>query len=284
MVIKDVRYSAARTEKAEMRTRPLYDERALGQGALSGPADPTLENVKKPALSVVSRAQKPISPSIQIDTRRRRPLASANGAKRGVQSAQADRFREDFVPIIDPNKNPVGCTRRLQGETDPRHRRMLEEVRFHIAVEAACDVGPAIERLAPNPEYVVFNHAGQPTVIRGRADIRAQFYDPLFENVDPRLEWDIVRCLVEGDCVVTEGKQKQALRGAVLRREGFDVDPDGLYLQYSQHLVVWPFDAQLRLIGETVYMGYSSPLEDVAKSPLAPEDIGSYAGEIFELA
>jgi hypothetical protein len=194
------------------------------------------------------------------------------------------RTREDYVPIIDPNKNPVGCTKRLEGETNPRYRRMIEEVRFHITVEAACNVAPAIERLAPNPEYVIFDHAKQPTVIRGRADIRAHFYDALFEAIDPRLEWDIVRCLVDGDCVITEGKQKQALRGTVLRQQGFDVDPKGLFLQSSQHLVVWPFDAELRLIGETVYMGYSSPLEEVAKCPLKPEDIGSYAGAMFELA
>lgn len=187
------------------------------------------------------------------------------------------------MPIIDPNKNPVGCTKRLEGETDPRARRMLEEVRFHITVEAGCEIQPAIDRLAPDPEYVIFNYSAQPTVIRGRADIRAHFYEALFATIDPRLEWDIVRCLVDGDCVVTEGKQKQAVRGTTLIQQGFDVDPDGLFLQHSRHLVIWPFDAQLRLIGETVYMGYSSPIEEVVKSPLRPEDIGSYTGATFEL-
>jgi hypothetical protein len=191
---------------------------------------------------------------------------------------------EDSVPIIDPNKNPVGCTKRLEGETNPRYRRMLEEVRFHITVEAAGQVGPAIARLAPSPEYVIFDHAQQPVIIRGAADIKAQFYDALFASIDPRLEWDIVLCTVDGDCVITEGKQKQAVRGTTLIQQGFDVDPNGLYLQSSQHLVIWPFDAQLRLIGETVYMGCSSPLEEVASTPLKPADIGAYTGQMFELA
>jgi len=187
------------------------------------------------------------------------------------------------MKIIDPNKNPVGLTLRLQRETDPVARRMLEEVRFHITVESAGDIEPAIARLAPNAEYIIFDHGGEPTVRRGDRQIREEFYLSMFSTREARLEWDIILCLVDGNCVITEGQQKQALFGSYLKSLGYDVDPAGLYLQHSQHLVIWPFDSQLRLIGETVYLGYSEPLDQVARNPIAPEQIGYYTGEMFEL-
>lgn len=185
------------------------------------------------------------------------------------------------MPIIDPNKNPVGLDVRLRGETNPRFRKMLEEVRFHIAVEAGCQIEPALQRLSPNPAYVLYEH-GKPTItISGIEDIRRNFYEMIFGFMDARLEWDIVLCMVDGDAVITEGQQKNAVLGSALRAMGFkDADPDGLYLQDAHHLVIWPFDNELRLIGETVYFGASTPLEEVVKRPLKPEDIGSYTGRI----
>jgi hypothetical protein len=184
------------------------------------------------------------------------------------------------MPIIDPNKNPVGLDKRLETCTDPRHRKMLEEVRYHIAVEAGGDVESAIQRLAPNCEYVLYEH-GKPTVtIRGVDAIRRDFYQGLLTVIDYRLEWDVVLCMVDGNSVITEGQQKNAVLGKFLVQMGFDVDPNGLYLQDAHHLVIWPFDEQLRLVGETVYFGSSTPYEEVAKRPLRPEDIGSYVGPI----
>ena len=183
---------------------------------------------------------------------------------------------------IDPNKNPVGLTHRLERETDPAARRMLEEVRFHIAVESAGDIEPAIARLAPNSQYTVFDN-GVATVFRGDRAIREQFYTALFSTREARLEWDIIRCLVDEHSVITEGQQKQAIYGSYLKTLGHDVDPAGLYLQHSRHLAIWPFDSKLRLIGEIVYLGYMQPLDEVARSPIAPEQIGYYTDEIFEI-
>ncbi|MDX2277889.1 MAG: hypothetical protein NW206_20760 [Hyphomonadaceae bacterium] len=187
------------------------------------------------------------------------------------------------MPIIDPNKNPVGVHERLQGETNPRFRRMLEEVRFHIAVEAGGDIEPAIARLVPNCEYIIYNHAQQPVTIRGHDAVRSQFYVPLFEAIDVRLEWDIVLCMVDDHAVITEGRQKQAVKGATLIQAGHNADPNRLYLQHSHHMVVWPFDSELRLIGETVFMGFSQPLEEVVQSPLKAEDIADYNGPRYDL-
>jgi hypothetical protein len=186
------------------------------------------------------------------------------------------------MPLIDPNKNPVGVDKRLEGETHPDRRRMLEEVRFHIAVEAALNIDGAIARLAPNPEYVLFSNLGPPVTIAGVDAIRTHFYGVLVETIDPRLEWDIVRCLVDGRTVITEGRQKSAMRGSALIKLGVDADPDALYLQHAHHLVVWPFDSELRLIGETVFFGYSTPPAEVVKRRLRPEEIGAYVGPVIE--
>jgi hypothetical protein len=185
------------------------------------------------------------------------------------------------MALIDPNKNPTGIERRLDGERNPERRRMLEEVRFHIAVEAAGEIEPAIARLAPDCAYVLYDHASSPVTISGQQNIRRNFYHALFDMIDVRLEWDIVRCMVDGNAVVTEGKQKSAVRGSFLLKNGIqNADPDGLYLQEARHLVVWPFDSELRLIGETVYFGYSAPLATVAQRPLSAVDFEPFRGRV----
>jgi hypothetical protein len=189
------------------------------------------------------------------------------------------------MPLIDPNKNPVGLDRRLEGERDPVRRRMLDEVRFHIAVEAAGEIEPAIQRLAPECEYVLYDHATAPVTISGAAAIRRDFYEALFRMMDVRLEWDIVRCMVDGNAVITEGKQKSAVRGSALLERGIqEADADTLYLQEARHLVIWPFDDQLRLIGETVYFGFSAPPAEMLKRPLKADDFAPFRGKILSPA
>ncbi len=186
------------------------------------------------------------------------------------------------MPLIDPNKNPVGLDRRLEGETNPAYRRMLEEVRYHIAVEAALDIDAAIARLAPNSQYVIYDAANPPVTISGNAAIKRDFYDMIFDAMDATLEWDIVLCMVDGRAVITEGRQKNAVKGSTLVKAGFDADPNAFYLQNANHLVIWPFDSELRLIGETVYLGCSTPYSEVVKRPLKPSDLGKYSGPIIK--
>lgn len=187
-----------------------------------------------------------------------------------------------MVFLVNPAKNPLGLDRRLAGETDPCRRRMLEEVRFHIAIEATCQIEPAVARLADECEYVLYDHSTQPVTITGKDSIRAHFYEALFDRIDPRLEWDIVNCWCDGRAVITEGVQKSLVHGHVLKEEGHDVDPAAKYMQKARHLVVWPFNEQVRLIGETVYFGFSQPLEEVAKQKVEEDQIGRFDGEIVE--
>ena len=182
------------------------------------------------------------------------------------------------MPLINPNINADGVINRLKTETNPRYRRMLEEVRYHNQVEACGELEPVMERLSANPVYWLYEHGKEPIAIRGAADIRAHFYQEMFKVIHPLLEWDAFRVMVDGDTVITEGKLKAAVRGSWLVEQGYEADPETFYLRHSQHLVVWPFDDQIRSIGETVYYGVSDPLEQVLNQPLKPEDIGPYEG------
>lgn len=187
------------------------------------------------------------------------------------------------MPLIDPNKTTLALTHRLEGEKNPAIRRMLEEVRFHGATEAALNIEAALERLSPKAEYILHSALSPPVVLRGVDAIRTGFYDVLVATVEPRLEWDVYRCVVDGHTVITEGNLKVGMRGTALIQQGItSADPKGFYLQTAQHIVVWPFDEQLRPIGETVFYGYSTPLEEVVKHRLDPErDIGYFSGEVI---
>src|SRR4030088_97639 len=75
----------------------------------------------------------------------RRLFSSTTWSRFSDAQSRSDKFANTWpflgsnkaMPLIDPNKNPVGLDVRLKNETNPAYRRMLEEVRFHVAVEAA---------------------------------------------------------------------------------------------------------------------------------------------------
>jgi hypothetical protein len=179
--------------------------------------------------------------------------------------------------LIDPNKNVIPLDERLESEKDPTLRRQLEEVRFHIAVEAALDIDAALARLAPSAAYVLYDNANPPSRIEGVDAIRTNFYDGIFAMMDPSLQWFTTRLMLDDGNVITEGEQKCGIRGDFLVSQGFDADPGRFYLSEQHHMVVWPFDDAGRLIGETVFFGYQTPLDEVVKNPLEPSDMGKWS-------
>ena len=180
------------------------------------------------------------------------------------------------MPLIDPNRSVVPLDERLAKETNAVFRRQLEEVRFHIATEVYGDVEPALARLSEHAVYELYDNVNPPTSIAGVEAIRSNFYDGLAQMMDPRLEWYSTRVLVDEGHVLTEGDQKCAFRGSYLASQGFDVDPDRFYLSEQHHLVVWPFDEAGKLIGETIFFGYLTPLAEVAQRPLTPAECGEW--------
>lgn len=186
------------------------------------------------------------------------------------------------MPLIDPNRNVLPLDERLEAEKDPVLRRQLEEVRFHIAIEAALDIEGALARLSPSAVYELYDNANPPSRIEGVDAIRTNFYDGIFAMMDPSLEWYTTRLMLDCGNVITEGEQKCAIRGSFLAQQGFDADPERFYLSEQHHMVVWPFDDEGRLVGETVFFGYQTPLSEVVKRPLDASEMGKWtSGEVL---
>lgn len=182
------------------------------------------------------------------------------------------------MPTIDPSKNWIPLEQRLATETNPKFRSQIAEVMFHIRVEAEGDVERALERLSPHAQYVLYDNANPTVTLTGVDEIRTAFYHNLVAQCHENLQWSITRIVVDEGVVITEGDLKLATRGYVLAAAGLDADPDTFYLTEGRHLVIWPFDADGRLIGEQVYYGRTTPPEESVKHPLRLEEIGSVSG------
>jgi hypothetical protein len=177
--------------------------------------------------------------------------------------------------VIDPSRNWEPIEQRLEKETDPVFRHQLAEVGFHIRVEAELETERALHRLSPSAEYRLYDNVNPPVVLSGVDTIRESFYNQLTALNLPDLQWSMTRVAVDHGIVFTEGDLKLAMRGSALIAAGLEADADTVYLAEGRHLVLWPFDDEGRLIGEHVYYGYSTPLEEVAKHPLSLDEIGS---------
>jgi hypothetical protein len=183
--------------------------------------------------------------------------------------------------IIDPSNNGRPIDIKLERETDPIRRHMLEEVRFHITTEGNLDFEAALQRLSPAAEYILYGESGPKKVLQGVDVIRREFYEALNDAIDPRHIWDMNLVLVDDHAVITEGTLIAAMRGSTLQAMGIDADPALYYLQEAHHMVVWPFDEQYRLIGETVFYGPSTPPEEIVKTIVPEENIRNYSGQVI---
>lgn len=143
---------------------------------------------------------------------------------------------------------------RLARTTDPRQRAMLEVVRDHMAAEARLDLGGLLDGQVDEPRYHIWG-SGRDTGPKGR-DAIVRYYSDLVAARRGILEYDIERIVVDGETIVTEGFIRAFQNGPVARDFGFDVDDlDATYLVRYRALVLWPFDAEGRLLGEDGYGG-----------------------------
>jgi hypothetical protein len=192
------------------------------------------------------------------------------------------------MPKIEPARTWEALEKRLESEGDPRLRQQLIEVIYHSQVEMMGDTEAALRRLAPEPVYLTFESGKAARVMRGIDEIRSGFYGP--ESRDEMhhrtFEYDIHNLVLDHGFLVTDGTTKLGIRGSWLARAGFDVedDRDALYLRETRNCCFWSFDDDVRLIGEEIFYGANTPLEEVVNHRLAPDDVGTYAGPVIEIA
>jgi len=155
---------------------------------------------------------------------------------------------------LDPTKGYRAVEDRLDRTKDPRRRAILACLRDHLLAEANGDFDLLLSTLAATPQYHFWvDGSGFGAGPRGLAAVRAH-YEQLFDEGRSVCEYDIERIVVDDDVIATEGWFDQIFPGHVLRKRGAAIDdPAAVYAHRMRLLLIWPFDANARLLGEDSY-------------------------------
>ncbi|MDE0115093.1 MAG: nuclear transport factor 2 family protein [bacterium] len=179
---------------------------------------------------------------------------------------------------MDPNKTWRLVEERLEAETDPRRRHVLELVLDHMKCEAQADIEGVVATLSEKPQYIIWTNPDDPIASPGGSrDAIRGFYDrSIVQTGAHRLEFDCDRVIVDDDAVFTEGLMRMAYPGRTLAAMGIEVpDADSYYIAQSRMGIVWPVDPhdpEARLRGEEVYSA-NDAFEGVADRPITLEEI-----------
>ena len=175
---------------------------------------------------------------------------------------------------IDPNNTWRKVEQRLAREADPKRRRSLTTVLAHMKAEAAGDLDGLMATITTRetPHYHAYGTDDPVLSPRGRDAVR-QFYAAFVASGAVKLELDVDRLAVDDDLVITEGLMKIAYPGALLRLMGHTVDDaEASYLFQTRMCVIWPMDADGKVIAEDTYTG-GDGFVGIAERKLAPGDI-----------
>jgi hypothetical protein len=162
-------------------------------------------------------------------------------------------------PEFDPERSWAPIEARIDQESEPRHIRLLEQVRDHLRTEIRGELPGLMATLTDEPEYHLW---GMPVEAgpKGRAAVEA-FYTGMIAGGGNNFHLEITRIVVDADAVVTEGRMYTRVPGSIVLASGIEqvdgepVDAETFYLNSAQVLTVWPGAEDGRLIGENIYMG-----------------------------
>lgn len=158
------------------------------------------------------------------------------------------------MAVIDKTRTWRLVEERLATETDPRRRQVLEVVLEHMIAEAAPDMDRLMATVSEDADYHFWGPTGDMGP-KGKAAVRA-YYEAFVASGANHLQFAVDRLVVDTDCVVTEGWMTMLYPGRTLQAKGIDVpDPDGYYRYEDRMCVVWPIDADGKVVGEDSYSG-----------------------------
>jgi hypothetical protein len=169
---------------------------------------------------------------------------------------------------FDPEQSWAALEARIEGETDPRLRQLLTQVRDHMRTEIRGELTGLMATLVDEPRYHFWGTPveGGP---KGRSAVE-EFYRQMIAGGGNDFQFDIRRIVVDADAVVTEGRMRQKIPGAAVSASGVEevggepVDPQATYLAETQILTVWPMSSDGRIEGEDIYFG-SPPLAQLTR-------------------
>ena len=179
---------------------------------------------------------------------------------------------------IDPDKSWRLVAERLEAETDPRRRHVLQLVLHHMQRELRLDIEGVIDTLSDKPQYKIWPHVDDPVASPGGSkDAIRDLYDrALVQTGAHRWELDLDRVIVDDHAVFTEGVMRMAYPGRTLEALGIEIpDVDSYYLSEVRMGIVWPIDPddpQARLSGEEVY-AEGDRFEGIADRPISLDEI-----------
>jgi hypothetical protein len=163
---------------------------------------------------------------------------------------------------------------KLDKITNPRHRKMLEEVVAHAKGEVDGDLDAVLSTLSRSPVYrYMGNDSGRIDDPQGTEGIRKWYTEWVFGGGRSFVEVRNHRVVVDDDTVVTEATQRMLQWGRDLVAQGTTVDdPDATYLRTGRHVIVWPFDAEGKAIGEELWaQPMTRTIEKVAEEDVPAE-------------
>jgi hypothetical protein len=154
---------------------------------------------------------------------------------------------------FDITKANVAVERLLEATENPRHRYMLEAYNRHRYLEMAGRYREIFEpeMTVDHPVYR-FDFFGQKQVLDGREQVEAVYRD--WAETSQCVFYIESEELAVGDTmIVSRSLLSQQTLGTAVAAMGVEADTDAMYLARARIVMVWPYDARCRLVGEDVW-------------------------------
>jgi hypothetical protein len=185
------------------------------------------------------------------------------------------------MPEFDIRKTNIAVEQLLEATENPRHRYMLEAYNRHRYLEMAGRYKEIFEpeMTVEHPVYH-FDFFGQQLKLDGREQVEAVYRE--WTETDQCVFYSESEELAVGDTmIVSRWVSYQQTLGAALVAMGIDADADAMYLASTRIVMVWPYDARCRMVGEDVWEYDSSERQFIK---LEPADVltAERAGELLE--
>jgi hypothetical protein len=155
---------------------------------------------------------------------------------------------------LDIREQNAAVERVLAVTENPRHRYLLQSYLRHRYLESA---GRYQEILTPEMTvehpYYRFSLIGQPRfALDGREQVAAVYQH--WTQTNQCVFYVEDETVAVGDhLIVGRGIGYQQRLGSELAGSGVDADPEAMYLERFQMVMIWPYDDRCRLIGEDLW-------------------------------
>ncbi len=184
-----------------------------------------------------------------------------------------------FAPhTFDPHASWQPLRDRAAATSNPRHKKLLEEVANHMEAEINGRLEPLMATLTAEPVYHFWRVGPENMVLEGYEAV-AGFYSTMFASGGEQFHVVVERIIVDDNGVITEGRVRQVYRSADLKAMGINevngqaVEDHELWLSNAQLITVWPADPDAKLVGEDIYFG-EDPMSTL--QPIAAESLPAY--------